>query len=234
MNWIKLNKRKAKICFDEMNKSGIFIPNCDENCNELKIDISNEFNKILEELDLKKEDIKTKAYDVDYMFGIKIFKLLTQKYEMTENQAGNDDIWRYIQLKVCPQIIKYRYGIKEDRFYNKSRRIWLKTLWWYVFLAWRNDEQTTREILKNNTTDTILNVIDRTGKYGYRRELYNEILYKKYLYKVIDRDQFRKIMILNTMKLQVIDPYLVDGGIKEYVEELFKESGVEINEFRRH
>jgi hypothetical protein len=40
-------------------------------------------------------------------------------------------------------------------------------------------------------------------------------------------------MTLNTMKLQVIDPYLVNGGIEKYVEELFIESGVELNEFRR-
>lgn len=40
-------------------------------------------------------------------------------------------------------------------------------------------------------------------------------------------------MTLNTMKIQVIDPFLVNGGIEKYVEELFVESGVEINELRR-
>ena len=57
--------------------------------------------------------------------------------------------------------------------------MWLETLWWYIHLAWKNDEKTTSEILKGNTTDTILNIIDRTGTYGYRRDLFNEILYKK-------------------------------------------------------
>ena len=64
--------------------------------------------------------------------------------------------------------------------------------------------------------------------------MFNEILYKKFLYNVTDRDQFRKIMTLNTMKIQVIDPYLVNGGIEKYVDELFIESGVELNEFRRY
>ena len=233
MNWLKLNKVKSKICFNEMNENNEFISNCDESYNELRRDIMNEFYKVLEELNIGIEDVKVKAYDVDYIFGIKLYKLLTFKYNMSENEAGNDDIWRYIQLKVCPELIKYRYGINEDRYYKKSRRMWLETLWWYVHLAWRRDEQTTKIILKENTTDTILNIIDRTGLYGYRRQLFNEILYKKYLYNVNDRDQFRKIMILNTMKLQVIEPYLVNGGIEKYVDELFKESGVETNEFRR-
>ena len=94
-------------------------------------------------------------------------------------------------------------------------------------------KKTNKKILKDNTTDTILNIIDRTGTYGYRKDLFNEILYKKFLYNVTDRDQFRRIMTLNTMKLQVIDPYLVNGGLEKYVEELFIESGVELNKLRK-
>lgn len=233
MDWLRLNKAKSKKCFDEMNEKKDFNSNCDESYDEFKRDILNKFYETLHELNIGVDDVKSKAYDVDYIFGIKLYNLMTFKYKISENEAGNEDIWRYIQLKVCPQIIKYRYGINEDRYYKTARRMWLETLWWYVHLAWRNDDTTTREILKENTTDTILNIIDRTGTYGYRRELFNEILYKKYLYKVTDRDQFRKIMTLNTMKIQVIDPFLVNGGIEKYVEELFVESGVEINELRR-
>ena len=233
MNWLKLSKLKAKMYFEYMSRNDTFNSNCDESYKELKEDIIGEFYKTLNELDIKDNEVKLKAYDVDYIFGIKLYKLLTYKYNMSENEAGDSDIWRYIQLKVCPQIIKYRYGINEDRFYKKSRRMWLETLWWYIFLSWREDENTTKKILEANTTDTILNIIDRTGLYGYRKELFNEILYKKYQYNVLDRDQFRKIMTLNTMRLQVIDPYLVDGGIEKYVDEIFKEAGVNIDEFRR-
>ena len=180
MNWLKLNKAKSKICFEEMNKSNNFNPDCDESYKEFKIDILKEFYETLKELNIREEDVKVKAYEVDYIFGIKLYKLLTYKYCMSENEAGNDDIWRYIQLKVCPQIIKYRYGISEDRYYKMPTRMWLETLWWYVFLGWRDSEENTKEILKGNTTDTILNIIDRTGRYGYRKDLFNEILYKKY------------------------------------------------------
>ena len=233
MDWLKLNKAKAKVCFDEMNDNNNFNSNCDESYIELRRDILNEFDTTLKELNIGITDVKAKAYEVDYIFGIKLYELLTFKYSMNENEAGNDDIWRYIQLKVCPEIIKYRYGINEDRYYKKARRMWLENLWWYVYLGWKDNRETTKTILKDNTTDTILNIIDRTGMYGYRKELFNEILYKKYLYNITDRDQFRIIMILNTMKVQVIDPYLVNGGIEKYVDELFKESGVEIDEFRR-
>ncbi len=233
MDWLRLNKAKSKKCFDEMNEKSKFDSSCEESYDELKSDIFKEFYETLRELKIEVNNVKNRAYEVDYIFGIKLYKLMTFKYKISENEAGNDDVWRYIQLKVCPQIIKYRYGINEDRYYKESRRMWLKTLWWYVYLAWKDNEETTKKILSENTTDTILNIIDRTGTYGYRRELFNEILYKKYLYKVTDRDQFRKIMTLNTMKVQVIDPFLVNGGIEKYVEELFVESGVRINEFRR-
>ena len=183
MDWLKLNKAKAKVCFDEMNDNNNFNSNCDESYIELRRDILNEFDTTLKELNIGINDVKAKAYEVDYIFGIKLYELLTFKYSMNENEAGNDDIWRYIQLKVCPEIIKYRYGINEDRYYKKARRMWLENLWWYVYLGWKDNRETTKTILKDNTTDTILNIIDRTGMYGYRKELFNEILYKKYYYK---------------------------------------------------
>lgn len=234
MNWFEMNKSKSKKYFDEMKLNSNFESNCDKSYSNLKKDIFNEFFATLKELEIEEKEINSKAYDVDYIFGIKLYKILVFKYNMNENQAGNDDIWRYIQLKVCPQIIKDRYGINENRFYKEPRRMWLKVLWWYVYLAWRKDERTTREILKDNTTDTILNITDRTGTHGYRVKLFKEILYKKYLYKVKDRDQFRKIMTLNTMRIQVIDPYLVNGGIERYVDDLYKEIGVKISEYRRY
>ena len=68
--------------------------------------------------------------------------------------------------------------------------------------------------------------MERTGKYGYRVELYKEILYQKYISN-INADTFRKMMILNTMRVNVIDPYLVKGGIKAYVENLLKDALLE-------
>ena len=34
-------------------------------------------------------------------------------------------------------------------------------------------------------------------------------------------------MILNTMRVKVIDPYLVNGGIPAYVDELYKDALME-------
>ena len=33
-------------------------------------------------------------------------------------------------------------------------------------------------------------------------------------------DEFRKMMVINSAKINVVNPYLLDGGISKYVEDL--------------
>ena len=147
MDWIRLNLKKAHEEYELMVKNANYEPKCSEEYEELKRDIYNIFYESVNELGIKVEDVKTMAYKIDYIFGIKLYVLLKNKYDFNEYLAENDEIWRYIQLMVCPKLVFYRYGNNEDRFYKKSRRIWLKTIWWYVFLAWRKDEQETQKMI---------------------------------------------------------------------------------------
>ena len=38
----------------------------------------------------------------------------------------NDDLWRYVSIKIIPDIVHSRWGFNEDHFFKTSRRIWLK------------------------------------------------------------------------------------------------------------
>ena len=230
MKWLELNKKKAAAMYEqlEQNYKGKTIKQIeqttyDQSYHQIKQDIYHIFYETMNELNITEEMVKKAAYEFDYLFGIKLYRLLTEKYGMNTYLASNDAIWRYLQLNVCPYLVYLRWSFNPDSFYQSSRRIWLKSIWWYVFLAWKENEELTREILKENSTDTIVQLVERTGKYGYRVELYKQILYKKYQIHLKDRETFRKIMILNTMRVKVTDPYLVEGGINQYVEDLFQD-----------
>lgn len=232
MKWLELNKEKSQKTYEELienNKNNIDnLQNTefDSSYEELKKDLYQIFYEVVDEMQITLDIVNKKAYEFDYRFALRIYHLLNNKYHFNKNLANNDGIWRYMQIKVCPYLVYLRWGYNPDRNYKRTSRIWLKNLWWYVFLAWKNDEQQTIEILKNNTSDTIVQLVERTGKYGYRVELYKEILYQKYI-RNINADIFRKIMILNTMRVKVIDPYLVNGGIEKYVDNLLNDAIIE-------
>lgn len=232
MNWLELSKDKSQKEYEHYNE----IINDDakilneikisEEYEEFKRDIYKIFYDVVKELDIKVEDVVKAGYKFDYKFALKLYKLLNEKYNFNKNIASNNSIWRYIQIKVCPYLVYLRWGNNPEHFYSRPSRLWLKNLWWYIFLAWKNDEETTLKILEVHNSDTFVQLVERTGKYGYRVELYKEILYKRCMYE-INADVFRRIMVLNTMRVKVVDPYLVDGGIEAYVDELYKDALME-------
>ena len=129
-----------------------------------------------------------------------------------------------MELSVNPRHSRRRscaLGSQAGKVLSES---WLKNIWWYIHLSWNNDEQTTHDIIRNNTTDTILNLVERPGL-GYYVDVYREIM-KRYS-DCNDRDLFRKVLKLNTARLLTTSPELVDGGIEAYVEGLFRTAGGE-------
>ena len=183
---------------------------------------------------------KSSKYAFDLEFGLKAYRVF-ESYGFNSRYASIDQIWCYISLNVIPDIIIYRFynsnnpEALHDHFWKKSRRIYPKTLWWYIYLALPNDgsseieqDNATRRMLLNNDTDTILQVIERSGDYGYRRDLYYEILkqYSRLIIKNPVPDFLRKVLILNTARSKVVEPALHTGGIPGYVISLFAYFGV--------
>jgi len=169
-------------------------------------------------------------YTVDLRMGIKLYELLSPESGFTNVQANDDDIWRYISVCVMPDITYLRYPkpeqgsirINQKRFYSHTRRIWLKTLWWYVHLGWQGTSQKTFEVLKNNGTNIISHFIERPGK-GYRPALFRSMMY---VYSTLPTQKdtiFRAAAKLNLAKCVTVEPALTVGGEKAYSVTLFNE-----------
>ena len=183
-----------------------------------------------------------REYFTDLKFGIYLYQVL-EKNGFSVRLASNDQIWIYFSVAVVPDIVHARYpgtkvktengivfrNVNEDRFWQVRRRIYLKVLWWYIYLSMQvdadgnNDFEKTFEILKDNSTDEIVQLVERAGRYGYRIDVYRELMrfYSENRDKYNNKT-FRQVMVLNTARTQVIEPFLMTGGIKTYVRELFE------------
>ena len=126
------------------------------------------------------------GYEVDVRIGLCLYEELSKKNGFTNVLANDDDIWRYLSCIVFPDITNLRYPpsktdineghrLNTKRFYLHTRRIWLKTLWWYIHLSWQGTENSTYKVLKDYGTDTISDFIERPGK-GYRLALYRSLM----------------------------------------------------------
>ncbi|MDB6352155.1 hypothetical protein PH235_01115 [Trichococcus sp. K1Tr] len=165
------------------------------------------------------------GYNFDLTFGIEMYDILNNHFDFKFRDASNDDIWRFLQIQIIPDVVFSRWELNEERFYKTNRRIWLKTLWWYVHLSWNEDKTLTHEILKNNTTDTIMNLVERPGL-GYDIALFREIM-KKYSQFVDGSNDsrllFRRVLIMNTARSVTLSPELFKGGIETYVANIFRD-----------
>jgi hypothetical protein len=191
----------------------------------LRTKLIGEFNKALASLNISKEQIEKNKYKFDLAFGLRLYEVLNECGFNLRN-ASNDGIWRFLSLRVIPDIIYYRWKAAPDHYWRMSRRIWIKSLWWYIHLSWQNNEQKTYEVLEGNTTDEIQNRSERPGANGYRVNLYRTIM--SYYGKLSESQKkrgpniFRRAMKLNTARLKVVEPTLVKDGELGYVKELFK------------
>lgn len=169
-------------------------------------------------------------YLLDLRVGIKLYQLMPLGKDFSVIQANDDDIWRYISVKVMPDITYLRYPtpekgsvrINQKRFYSHTRRIWLKTLWWYIHLSWQGNEDDTFEVLKDNGVDNINKLIETPGR-GYRIPLFRSMMleyYKTGPHKVKDFAAFTK---LNNAKCVSVEPELTSGGVAVYAQKLLAE-----------
>lgn len=162
-------------------------------------------------------------YKFDLHFGLGLYEILQNDKNFSNRVATNNDFWRYLSIRVVPDIVQARWSKNgsEDRFYKQNRRIWLKAMYWYIHLSWQGSHDMTLDVLKNNSTDTVVQLVERAGQ-GYNIGLYREII-KQYA-KNDDRKLFRSVMKLNTAMLINVSPELVDGGITTYVRNLFNKA----------
>ncbi|MBK2404081.1 hypothetical protein EPJ90_04405 [Erysipelothrix sp. strain 2 (EsS2-7-Brazil)] len=211
----KMNKSEAK---NEMEKWKLYgdvqMPSLDEKYGELRKTLTEYYLSIPSE----------KEYTKDLQFGLYLYEILKIENGMSLREASDEEIWIDLQVRVIPNIVAMRWGYDNDvRFYKTKNRLWLRTIWWYIHLSWQGDVELTAKILRRNTTDEILQLVDRTSKKGFDVNLYREIM-RAYDRNRDDNNQkglFRKVMTLNTLYIQTIEPSLYEGGIEGYVNMLF-------------
>ncbi|RIP34987.1 hypothetical protein BUZ14_07390 [Staphylococcus gallinarum] len=223
INWENINYdiNNAKRDFDKLQVLSTEIA---------PIETPNEFEDLRQKLLEARDDIfleyqldgvEKLDYKFDLLFGIRLFEILNESIKFYNRDAMNDDLWRYVSIKIIPDIVHSRWGFNEDHFFKTSRRIWLKTIWWYINLSWMGNTEDTFKLLENNTTDTILQLVERPG-IGYNVEMYRELMKQYYEYNDSSRQLFRRVLKLNTARLLTTSPELMEGGIPQYVHDLFE------------
>lgn len=223
INWsaIKYDINSAKKDFEclVVKSKSVEPISVNEKFTELRESLIAARNDIFEEHEM--DSANKLDYNFDLLFGLKLYEILNESIGFSNRIATDDDVWRYLSVCIVPDIVHSRWSLNADHFYKTPRRIWLKTIWWYIHLSWQNDSKQTYEILKNNSTDTILQLVERPGV-GYYVEMYREIMLQYHRYGDSDRDLFRNILKLNTARIMTTSPELVEGGVKQYVTELFE------------
>lgn len=222
-NWAKLkyNKQEATRLFSEFEVDNITLRDFKPYDEVLRESLYKPLITAYEDLE------SVEPYKVDLQLGLTLYQVLKEELAFNERLAAQDDLWRYLSIKILPDLVYKRFGLNEDRFYKQSRRIWLKAIWWYIHLSWQGTIEDTRRILSRNTTDTISQLVERTSTRGYRVEL-SRILMKKHAeategMNAKDRTLlFRKISKLTTARIKLIEPAFVVGGLEGYVNELYQ------------
>ena len=97
------------------------------------------------------DSIAKKDYYIDAHVGILLYDYLWRVPGFNLRTAANDDFWRYLSIKVIPDVVAERWGYdNESHYWSKPARIWLRSIWWYVHLSWQGDIHTTAKFWKRH------------------------------------------------------------------------------------
>ena len=191
-----------------------------------------EYREIREKIFGEYERYKNKSgYEIDLRVGLALYELfLSDEYKLNPIYANDDDIWRYLSVRVFLDVTYLRepssdrFGVyfSHDRVYKHTKRIWIKQLWWWIHLAWQGDVDSTYEVLKKYGSGRISQVLERAGK-GYRIDVTRKLLKKmseRTIQSKVSQDDFRALMMLYYAKMFVVEPTLVDGGIDAFLDKI--------------
>ncbi len=193
--------------------------------------VRHEFEQIRKDLEAIYPEVQgiRKDYITDVEMGINLYDYLKKQEWFNLRLAADDSFWRTMTVQIAPHLVARRWNYNNiDRYYKKSRRIWFKEIWWYVYLSLvPNRLDKTRDILLSNncTTDTIEQLVGRPGGEGYNIKLYRKIMeyYARASCKGSATDLLRSIMKLNTARVMLIEPELFCDGIEGYTKSLFSD-----------
>lgn len=170
---------------------------------------------------------QNKVYKFDVQLGLILHEIL----DITEREATQNMYWEFLHLKVLPDVVMKRWDIEKNKnrfvMEDKDTRIYFKAIWWYVhfLLVTGTSMEEAKEILLSDklTTDTIVAVVERTGKSGYNYKTNAELLKAIVNSKEKVTEFSRKVMYVNNAKTRSMIPAFSEGGEKEYAEKIVDE-----------
>lgn len=181
----------------------------------------------------------TKNYDFDLFMALKLYSYFNSGNleGFNESIASNYGFWRYVCIKVVPDIIIERHGLIKEYFYAKNVRLYIPTLWWYIEMCYQGSVDKTYECLKDKSTDYILQIVERPGRDGMFLEVSRLIVH--YLSILPDdvvsaecggQTLLRRVMIQNTARGSNYN-MILDNKADEYVRSIFSSCGVEVKDY---
>ena len=179
----------------------------------------------------------TGGYGEDLFFAKNIYEYFRRIHNFDEKLAEDYDFWRYICIKVAPEIIALRHAKDQKYYFEQPNRMYFPVMWWYMHMSYQGSIEKTLQVLNDLSTDYIMQLVDRKGRYGFYLEVSREImrcisLVPKNIrnHKESDKILFRRVMIQNTA---ICDNYnlTVENSTKEYVYKLFKACKVEVEKY---
>lgn len=177
-------------------------------------------------------------YSLDVELGLLFYEFMNKEKDFSHLYSSDYLFWRNVAVFDIPDIIADRFGSENavDHFYRKTTRVYPYVLYWYINMSWQGSIEQTREVLKGNSTDEILQLVERPSKIGINLDFYRELMkeYSNEKYDTLKKEilkknkvqnknltLFRLIMTRNTSKLLVFRPEIYSGGITGYVKMLF-------------
>lgn len=211
MKWTTLNSTLAQRSYDEMMATRSFT------ATGLTADYAALRERLLEDIHPFDPSIGPGAYDV--ATGLAMYRILGEA-GMDVRTAADDGVWRFLSLRVVPELVEARWPhVPAERFWRGRSRIWLRVIWWLIHLVWQETEEQTLIVLADVTTDTVVQLVERPGRGGFRVEL-TRAMFRERSRRRFSQEEFRALMKLNTARVIVTEPWFCEGGIGGYVREL--------------
>jgi hypothetical protein len=121
MNFKRLTLDKCKNEYEQYVKTKDFV--------DFSANLDVEYQNLRKDL-VELAGTVAQSYEYDLNFGIKLYEYFSKIDGFNESIASDYDFWRYLSIKVVPDIVEKRHGLVPSYYYEKNVRIYLSTLWW--------------------------------------------------------------------------------------------------------